>query len=422
MPASAVKPRWEQLAERFETLTAGPTAKQQQTAASLQITLGDEIPASVASVILQETIRDEVFECSPTVDGIPNRLVELENELDLEHAVLRTGTRAELRAWYAARYLLKTARGLRALQPEPGDVVQTHLGQRIISSVGDDGGIHFKGRGRSWPNYVTVVARTGSPGYEAVLARTQAALRNATVVTAANFAKFAPLQQYVVKSTVPSPEAVRALEEMLDLGEHYEEPLQQLLTAEPALLACLVLGNWRTYVIPKQALGGQYVTDFLVLGLNSLGPQWVAVELEAARHPITTTKGKLSQATRHAVDQINDWREWLTENVTHAQLELGLYGLTNRVRGMVVVGRDAPRAVRQAARARSEEADRISVRSWDWLARNARRFMEDSLHVSDVARGVAGELGYPTEPRQRSLQELEDDDVIDFDELLAAED
>lgn len=89
-----------------------------------------------------------------------------------------------------------------------------------------------------------------------------------------------------------------------------------------------MVGGWKTFVIPKQKLGAEHVTDFLVLGINSAGPQWVTVEIEASRHRIVIKDGSLSRPTRHAIKQIQDWRNWLTSNVAYAHMELALYGLT----------------------------------------------------------------------------------------------
>ena len=75
---------------------------------------------------------------------------------------------------------------------------------------------------------------------------------------------------------------------MLESGEKREEPLQKVLTQYPELLASTVVGGWKTFVIPKPRLGSEYVPDFLVLGINSVGPQWVTIEIEGARHKILT--------------------------------------------------------------------------------------------------------------------------------------
>lgn len=109
--------------------------------------------------------------------------------------------------------------------------------------------------------------------------------------------------------------------------------------------------------------------DFLVLGFNSLGPQWLAVELEAPRHALLTKDGALRSEVHHAIKQIQEWREWLTQNVAYAQEQLGLYGITNRVKGLVLIGRSDVSYEREPARSQVLEDSNIEIHSWDWLCR-----------------------------------------------------
>jgi hypothetical protein len=213
-----------------------------------------------------------------------------------------------------------------------------------------------------------------------------------------NSANFRSLEPFVVDDVVPTPEAIRALEELMESGERREERFQEVLTAHPALLASLVIGNWQTYVIPKVRLGSEYVPDYLVLGLNSLGPQWLTVEIEGQHHRIEIANGDLSQATRHAVRQVVDWRDWLTGEIGYAQRTLGLYGLTNRAPGLVIIGRSEPTLERASERSRSGEDSDIEIHSWDWLLRNARNFTSGYNH-SDFARRTLEAMrpdGFPT--------------------------
>ena len=83
--------------------------------------------------------------------------------------------------------------------------------------------------------------------------------------------------------------------------------------------------------------------------------------------------------------QVQDWREWLTDNVKYAQDELGYYGLTNRAPGLVVIGRSDPTTERQRSRSQSGDAG-IKIHSWDWLLRSALNRLDDPLWQSVVAR------------------------------------
>ena len=374
-----VAPRWQAVAENLEALTSGPTEQQARVAEALAITLPTGLPSPVVAVILHDRVGMALRKPLRRSEGIPEVLWDIEDELGVERTTkLLTDSREEVSAWFETRYMLKTIRGLRNVQPEIGDIVSSagwKSGERrTISSIGGDGRVFMKLQPvrSAWPNNLVVLERVGSKGYAAAVKSINNSVLDATVSRSNNFDNYSKLAEYELKSHVPAAEAIRALEELLESGESREEPLQRLLTQYPALLASTVVGGWATYVIPKPRLGGKYVPDFLVLGINSVGPQWVTVEIEGARHKILTDKGRLAGKTRHAIDQVQDWREWLTKNVSYAQNEEGLHGLTSRAPGLVIIGRDDPNAERQASRAQSEEAARIAVHSWDWLLRGAR--------------------------------------------------
>jgi hypothetical protein len=147
-----------------------------------------------------------------------------------------------------------------------------------------------------------------------------------------------------------------------------------------------------------------------VLGINSLGPQWLLVEIEAARHGIVNKNGTLSGPTRHAIKQIQDWGEWLTTNVAYAHNELNLHGLTNRAPGLVIIGRDEPTTQRRAARARSQESAQISIHSWDWVLRSARNLSVMAIDFSDLARhnaenGTGQGVGSPPDVVELTVEE-----------------
>lgn len=385
-------PRWKLVADRLDTLVTGPSAEQLVVAKSLGVPLSGSLPAPVAAVVIRHHLSAELRIGFRAVDDVPEVLGDIEDELSVTRTEsLITGTHEEVTAWFESRYILKTIRGLRALRPQVGDVVSSagwKAGERrVISTIQDSGRIFMKLKPvrSAWPNNLEMVERVGSRGYAAAVKSVGESVLNATVSASTNLVNFAPLAKYELKSHVPAPEAIRALEELLESGEKREEPLQKVLTQYPELLASTVVGGWKTFVIPKPRLGSEYVPDFLVLGINSVGPQWVTIEIEGARHKILTNKGKLAQQTRHAIEQVEDWREWLTRNVSYAQMEQGYHGLTTRAPGLVIIGRDDPAAERQASRARSEEAARIAVHSWDWLLRGARNLSGHALYKTKFA-------------------------------------
>jgi len=391
--------RWEQVALQLEAAVNGPSEEQRAAADALGLSLPERVPAPVAAVLVKNHLASVLLEGLGRRSDVPESLVELEAELGIsENAVLTTGSAVEVSAWFAARYMVMTARGLRDIRPDIGDVVTSTAWpgeQRVISSIGDDGRVYMKGRPprRAWPNHLSIVSRAGQTGHAANVAAVEATLLNSNSYSSMGWYRFDALNEHKLPTHLPSPEAVRALEGLLESGEQREEPFQVLLTQHPSLLAASVVGASGTYVIPKQRLGAEHVPDFLVLGVNSLGPQWLLVEIEAARHQIVNRDGSVSGATRHAIKQIEDWREWLTTNVAYAHNELNLHGLTNRAPGLVIIGRGEVMPERQASRARFEETGQASIHSWDWLLRSARNLSATATEFSELARRNAGAGG-----------------------------
>lgn len=320
----AAKPRWRIVADELRRQLKGPTDHQRETARRLQVTLPHGTPAAVARVVLHWHVTDPSLRDESTHE-VSLTLSDLEEKLELPLTrMLITNSRDELSAWILSRYMLQTERGLRELKPVPGDVVHQRFradgDNRVISSIGENGRVHFTGRhsGRAWPNHLTAIARVGSAGYVAAKAAAENRRLNDQISTTTNLDSFAPLEQYKLESSMPSPEAVRRLEDLLESGEASEESFQRVITAHPALLGALVVGNWGTYVIPKPRLGAEFIPDYLVLGINSNGPSWVLVEIERPTHNISLQTGQHSGETRHAISQIVDWREWLIDHVAYA--------------------------------------------------------------------------------------------------------
>ena len=384
--------RWEDVACDLEAQLAAPTGEQRRVASALSVLLPPDVPSGVASVILRAALSTALLEDLPLADDIPQVLWDIEDELSVRRTTkLITGTRVELSAWFAARYVLKTVRGLREVRPEVGDVVTSVSWgkgeRRVISSIASNGRVYMRHHPplSAWPNSLTIVSRLSDENHLELVARVDAELRNRRRLRPTSAANFDALEPYQVQSRIPSAEAIRALEDLLESGERREAPFQRLLDRYPELLACAVVGGWQTFVISQKRLGSEYVPDFLVLGLNSAGPQWVAVEIEGASHKILRNDGRLAEQVRHAVGQITDWREWLLSNVAYAQMELGLHGLTVNSPGLVIIGRDSPNPARQPARANLAEREGIAVHSWDWLLRHARSLAVSPFHVSAFA-------------------------------------
>lgn len=395
---------WRGAAESLEATLAGPTEEQLHVAEALGVTISDDLPALVAAAILSERVAPALMRS--TSDREPNleALRQLEAALGLVAAPITEETSADVvSAWIQSRYMEKRLRGIRELQPQPGDVVRL-IGPRpnlmIISSVDRRGRIHMKGgRGLgAWPDNLHLVAREGVHENHADLAiEVMNHIRNSKTDYDPNSSLLDKIAKYRLDRVRPNGLALQELEDILDGGDGSEGPLQRLIERHPQLLASTVIGNNGTYVIPQKALGSEFRADFVVLGINSTGPEWVLVEIEASKHNLLNRDDSLTGAVRHAVGQIQDWREWLTNNVSYAQQQLGLHGLTNRAPGLVIIGRAEPTMERGTARSLAREQQSISIHSWDWILRQGKQLADGAFPTAVYADGVSLE---------RSVEEL----------------
>lgn len=149
------------------------------------------------------------------------------------------------------------------------------------------------------------------------------------------------------------------------------------------------------HVIPKVALGSQYETDFMCLEIPSSGKEWIGVELEIPNKKVITKAGRKTAVLEHAIQQIRDWRSWVTENLSYARKEkdkygLGLNDITPRFFGYVVIGRRKEFNEKFNELRRQIQRDEfIAIRSWDgvieWAYKRAKfysYFVESQSNIN----------------------------------------
>lgn len=73
-------------------------------------------------------------------------------------------------------------------------------------------------------------------------------------------------------------------------------------------------GHHDAYIFPEFMLGNSYKVDYLLVGKNSGGYEFVFVELESPNKKATKVDGELGQPYTKGIEQVDDWREWLEEN------------------------------------------------------------------------------------------------------------
>lgn len=163
-----------------------------------------------------------------------------------------------------------------------------------------------------------------------------------------------------------------ALKAALDSAKR-EEDIQHFLQEHPACLIQHLGGGHGRWVIPKQRLGSEHVTDFMIAERHSFGFEWQAIELESPLRPMFNKNGDPSQYLNHAIRQLTDWRAWLKANQAYAARPrseggLGLTDIDANARGLILIGRRESIDAETTARRRQMVQDlNIDIHSYDYL-------------------------------------------------------
>jgi len=115
-------------------------------------------------------------------------------------------------------------------------------------------------------------------------------------------------------------------------GDQQEEALQRFLKEHPFVV------HQSAECIPKQRLGEDFVTDFVLIATTTQGPTYMLVELERASHPVLTKDFTLASPVGHAIKQTRDWDVWLEKNKAYVQNKLPGF---ETPRYLIVIGRSA---------------------------------------------------------------------------------
>ena len=109
-----------------------------------------------------------------------------------------------------------------------------------------------------------------------------------------------------------------------------EEVLQVFLKQHPILL----MPNGR--IIPKQKLGEDFCTDFVLIDMLDQGPKYTLVEIEKSSHSVFTKTGELRSEAQHAIHQTLQWDVWLQKHSQYLREKLPNF---ETPRYMIVIGR-----------------------------------------------------------------------------------
>lgn len=195
-----------------------------------------------------------------------------------------------------------------------------------------------------------------------------------------------PVDEYFVDWDSLKRKQVNEFEKCLENAQR-EEDIQSFLAKNPIFLVQHLCGGHGRWVIPKQKLGAEHVTDFILGQKSSIGYEWYAVELESPNAKMFTKSGNPSAALIHAIRQIQDWRAWLQRNQDYASREknkkgLGLIDITSNVKGIILMGRrkDIEEKTNELRRQMGHESQ-IEIHSMDFLLETARERLPFATRV-----------------------------------------
>lgn len=184
-----------------------------------------------------------------------------------------------------------------------------------------------------------------------------------------------PLREFHVPHHIVHEEVALAFERCVDTATE-ERPLQAFLETHPTILVQLLHGSPR-FVLSRQRLGAELISDFVLGVHDSDGYSWLAVELESPRLSLFTKSGDPRAQLSHGIRQIQDWRAWLQRNQNYAsrprtQSGLGLTDITAGVPGLVLMGRRALLDSGTNDRRRQMASDlKIQIHTYDHLVEAA---------------------------------------------------
>ena len=164
----------------------------------------------------------------------------------------------------------------------------------------------------------------------------------------------------------PTREMLDAFKELLgDAAD--ERPLQAYLASTPSLLATLLPPGANYWCLDRPRFGSDHVPDFLLASRSSAGFHWMMVELESPVARVLTKVGRPAKHLAAALQQVRDWRTWLTGNVAYARSGLGLIDIDCNVPACIVIGRREALDRQQVAQYRALSTENLTVLTYDRL-------------------------------------------------------
>lgn len=152
---------------------------------------------------------------------------------------------------------------------------------------------------------------------------------------------------------------------LIDRNGTKEELFQKYLSEHPILIDPLAME-----IIPKQLLGKDYITDFVVRKYND---QYILVEIEKPDTPIFTRNNDFTSHFSHALGQVLDFQEWVESNIAYAQKLMP--NIVSPL-GLLVIGRSSDLTERQIGKLKRfniNNQSKLRVATFDSLLVDSKR-------------------------------------------------
>ena len=367
---------WKEAIEIIKPIIGKATSSQQGLIIALGLKISRDLPHLVVAAKLRDHLAEDLalpFNVEPS-----NRFAALIEHLKTEHdGNIKPQSNSEAEAWVNHLSLLRRVEHLERIKIEAGDIVEIQTENHFaeVSSIGDNGRVYFKGGcgAGSWPDLLNVCAGHTDNSPNALLLREKA--RNQSEQTSPiglwSGAKHRELAEYETIASITEVDIDRF--EQIICTSNDEKPIQKHLEAHPQIITAL-LGGRNKYCIPQKKLGSEYIPDFLISDIDSLGINWILIELETPKSSMyLKTTDQLDKFSRKGVSQIQEWREWLTSNIAYARNKrkdngLGLIDIRPDCRAVVLVGRRSYlRETKETERNQYRDKSNIHIHTYDWL-------------------------------------------------------
>lgn len=147
-----------------------------------------------------------------------------------------------------------------------------------------------------------------------------------------------------------------------------------------SILKAYDFGHHFSCVVPEFQLGSQYRLDYLLVGKNSLGYQFVFVEFEDVNVDFRIkTANAETEKVRKGLNQIRDWKRWIDQNRAYFFASEGIKEFANNVPSwgfrycLVVSRRDRMDEISNQLRGEMQSETRVTIMTYDRLVEYVER-------------------------------------------------